>query len=157
MHTIDPVEQTWSSRLVSIWEVASSMITILLRRRSARAIATSCLSPALREPVWLMGMSRLTFESESCWVLDFRMVVRWHRSRTSQHSLSVCSSKGSKFERMVPVNRDTSWLMIVYRIHVNFCPTRSKGQHAAYYSSSQIIETQCTDIDTVNSGNVASE
>lgn len=50
---------TWSSSCESICEVASSITMIFVRRKIALAKATSCLSPALKEPSRLMGMARV--------------------------------------------------------------------------------------------------
>lgn len=58
--------RTASSTTVSIWEVASSRTTTWEPRRIALASATSCLSPALREPTALIGVSSPPMSFTSC-------------------------------------------------------------------------------------------
>lgn len=138
---------TLSSRSVSICDVASSMMITWERRRIARASATSCLSPELREPVGLIIISRLAMFLDSGSSLRF---VKWHRCNASQHSASVCSPNGSKLLRIVPVNSETSWLTIVCEIwKVNV--TKWNKLDWSYNSGTQVFQTYCCYIDTVES------
>lgn len=89
------------------------MMTTLLRRSTARASATSCRSPALSDPVWLIGVSIVTAAVFVFPPGPLSTDERWQRSRTSQHSASVCSENGSRLLRIVPEKSDTSWLTIV--------------------------------------------
>ena len=88
------------------------MTIMFVLRKIARAKATSWRSPALKDPPWLIGISRVKLSFSE---LRFNRLMRWHLSRTSQHSRSVCSSNGSKLLRIVPENKETSWLTIVCR------------------------------------------
>jgi len=103
---------TWSSRWESIWEVASSKMMIDVLLNIALAKASSCFSPALKEPC-VICMSKMDGSSfEGSWA---RRDVRWHLLRTSIHSSAVYFPRGSRLLRMVPEKRETSWLTIVYK------------------------------------------
>lgn len=95
------------------------MTIMFVLRKIARAKATSWRSPALRDPPWLIGISRVKLPFPE---LRFNRLMRWHLSRTSQHSRSVCSPNGSKLLRIVPENKETSWLTIVCRETQNKYP-----------------------------------
>ena len=104
--------RAWSSKRVSIWEVASSMMIMFVLRITALASATSCFSPALNDP-------RLTYISRivgsSALGVKWKAEAKWQRSRTSKHSCGVYWSKGSRLLLRVPGKIETSWLMIVWR------------------------------------------
>jgi len=96
------------------------MIIMFVLLRIARAIATSCFSPALREP-WVIGMSRTSS------IVCSSNAGRWHRLNTSLHSSVECSFRGSILLLTVPEKSETSWLMIVcFRTYVSQRNCRSK-------------------------------
>ena len=75
---------------------------------------TSCLSPCEKfsAPV-VTGASRLFMRRAASSSLDSVERAMPTRRRTSHKSASVCSERGSRFDRIVPSKSVDSWLMMV--------------------------------------------
>ena len=112
-------------------------------RRIARAKATSCFSPALREADGSTLSS--SFQLSPNREVPFAF-TRWHLVRASQHSWSECSPKGSRLLLIVPENKDTSWLTMVCQQSVRDLRDFSNSH---YYACPEVLKSNCTDVDAI--------
>lgn len=97
------------------------LIYTLEWRSSARAKATSCFCPALRG-----APPSVRTRSRPCPVPSI-MSARCARRRAAQHSASLCSPKGVRLKRRLPVNKTgtcsgTKRYQVGIPERIDFCP-----------------------------------